>query len=192
MNDSAQHPEDLLPWYVNGSLSEAEQHQVEAHLQDCGTCRAEVELLRAMRDASKQVTEPVPGQFAWQRLQRDIHQQDKLNTRRQWWVPSLAVAALLVIAIQGVLLFNVTYQDGYGLAGHAPQGTVVLVKFNPEATEKSIRAALQSVGAEIVTGPSAAGIYRIQLADSAGDSELQAQIDRLQAQRDVIDYLQRD
>jgi len=192
MNDSAQHPEDLLPWYVNGSLSAAEQQRVEAHLQECGTCRAEVELLRAMRDVSKQVTEPVPGQFAWQRLQRDIRQQDKTVTKRQWWVPSLAAAALLVIAIQGVLLFNVTRQDGYGLAGHAPPGTVVQVKFNPEATEKSIRAALQGVGGEIVTGPSAAGIYHIQLADSADDPELQARIERLQAQRDVIDYLQRD
>lgn len=37
------HPHDLLPFYINGTLSEAEQTAVEAHLQTCPSCQAELE-----------------------------------------------------------------------------------------------------------------------------------------------------
>lgn len=196
MTDSEHHPDELLPWYVNASLSAFEQQQVESHLQQCGRCRGEVELLRAMRDSTKQTAEPAPGEFAWQRLRRDIRQ-SKTDTsiaanKRQWWMPSLAVAAVLTIAIQGVLLFNYSQQEGYSLAGHDLQGAIVQVKFNPDTTEKDIRAALQEVSGEIVTGPSAVGVYRIRLTDSENDPVLLQRIEQLKANKDVIDYIQQD
>lgn len=193
MTDTEQHPLDLLPWYVNGSLSAGEQQQVAAHLQGCEACRAEVELLRAMRDVSKQVTEPVPGEFAWQRLQRDMRQEKTMPApRRQWWLPSLAAAAVLVIAVQGVLLFNFTQEDGYGLAGGGHDGVVVQVKFNAQATEADIRALLHAAGAEIIAGPGASGVYRLRLVAQDSGADLQARYEQLQANRDVIDYLQTD
>ncbi len=42
------HPEDLLPDYAMGLLEDEEQKRVEAHLQVCPRCRAEV---RALREA---------------------------------------------------------------------------------------------------------------------------------------------
>lgn len=38
---------DLLPLFVSGRLDDVEQARVEAHLQGCADCAAEVELLRA-------------------------------------------------------------------------------------------------------------------------------------------------
>jgi anti-sigma factor RsiW len=38
---------DQLPLYVSGRLDDADQSKVEAHLQGCADCAAEVELLRA-------------------------------------------------------------------------------------------------------------------------------------------------
>jgi anti-sigma factor RsiW len=38
---------DLLPLFVSGRLDDVEQARVEAHLQGCSDCSAEVELLRA-------------------------------------------------------------------------------------------------------------------------------------------------
>lgn len=190
MTNAEQHPEELLPWYVNGTLTADELRQVETHLEGCDHCRSEVELLRTISDSAKQADDAGPGEMAWHRLRRDMRQ-DPMRRRRSWWKPSLAAAAALVIALQGVLLFSGAGRDGYGLAGHGPEGTVLQVKFNPDATEKEIRAILQAVTGEIVKGPSARGIYRIRLAD--GDAAaLQARIERLRANHDVIDYLQRD
>ncbi len=42
------HPEDLLPDYAMGLLEDEEQKRVEAHLQTCPRCRAEV---RALQEA---------------------------------------------------------------------------------------------------------------------------------------------
>ncbi|MGD8572931.1 MAG: zf-HC2 domain-containing protein [Gammaproteobacteria bacterium] len=197
MADSQQHPVDLLPWYVNGTLEEVEQQQVEEHLQHCESCRGEIELLRAMRDNVKQSDESIPGEFAWQRLRRDMRQ-NKTDTRKSrqpgttWWLPSIAAAALLVIVVQSVVIFNASQPGGYVPAGQALEGAVVQVKFNPDATERDIREALRAVHGEIITGPSAGGIYRIRLADGEKDGQLEAKLDQLKANKDVFDYIQRD
>lgn len=194
MMNTEQHPQDLLPWYINGSLSKQEQQQVELHLQQCSECRDEVELLQAMQAVAKQPPESLPSQFAWHRLQRDMHQTaapSRIKTKR-WGLSLAAAAAVAVIAIQGVLLLNFSQQDDYRLAGHDLDGVVVQVRFNPDATEQAIRSTLQAAGAEIVTGPGAAGVYRIRIGDQEAAQELQATIDRLRDNRDVIHYIQRD
>lgn len=189
MNDRQNHPQDLLPWYVGGSLSAEETRQVDAHLQQCADCAAEIAFLRSVREVTKQGTEATPAEFMWHRLQRDIKRNSK---PRGWWVPSLAAAAMLVIVVQGVMLFNLQQRPtGYQPAGQAAQGIVLQVKFNPSVTEQQIRAALATANAEIVSGPSAAGVYRIRLAEE--DARItQQRIDQLKAAPGVIDYLERD
>lgn len=39
----------LLPWYVNGTLEEAERSGFQGHLPDCAACRAEIDLVRELR-----------------------------------------------------------------------------------------------------------------------------------------------
>jgi len=40
------HPaNELLPWYVNGTLNKEEQCSVDEHIQECALCRADSELL---------------------------------------------------------------------------------------------------------------------------------------------------
>ena len=52
------HPEELLAGYVDGSLSGAGRTSVDAHLQTCARCRAEVELADAGRGALRRLPEP--------------------------------------------------------------------------------------------------------------------------------------
>ncbi len=190
MTKVQQHPEELLPWYVNGSLPENEMRQVEAHLAQCPVCEREAALLSAMREQAKENVEDIPAEFAWQRLRRDMHcNHGRSGVKRSWWVPSLAAAAVLTIAIQTVVLYNVTERgDGYGLAGDRMQGEIIQVKFNPEVTEKELRRVLQAAGAEIVTGPSAMDVYRIRLVKA--DGSLQERIIDLRSRHDVFDYVQ--
>jgi hypothetical protein len=194
MMNTEQHPQDLLPWYINGSLSEQEQQEVELHLQQCSECRDEVELLQAMQSVAKQPSESLPSQFAWHRLQRDMRQDTQTSPAkpRRWGLSLAAAAAVAVIAIQGVLLLNISQQDNYQLAGHELEGVVLQVRFNPDATEQAIREALQGIDAEIVTGPGAAGVYRIHVGDHESERDLQNKINQLRQNREVIDYLQRD
>lgn len=51
----------LLPWYLNGTLTEEEHRQVEQHLTDCETCRTELEGLRQLREEVRSANEAQPG-----------------------------------------------------------------------------------------------------------------------------------
>lgn len=194
MNDPSTHPQDLLPWYVNGSLSDVERRQVETHLQQCADCRAEVGFLQSLGKVVREDTDTVPAEFMWHRLQRDMRRGGNAAARdgRRWWLPSLAAAALVVIAIQGVALFNLQQQTGgYQLAGKALGGTVLQAKLVPAATEKQIRDALAVANAEIISGPSAAGVYRVRLREDDART-IEQRIDLLRTSKEVIDYLERD
>lgn len=192
MSNAEQHPDDLLPWYVNATLDPQERQHVEAHLQGCERCRRELEFLRAVRETARQPGEAPPGELAWQRLKRDMRRERRPAAKRPWWVPALATAAALVIVVQSVLLFHYSSEELYEPAGSRAEGTIVQVKFNPDATERSIRRTLQDADAQIITGPSAAGVYRIRLGGEDPQDVVQTRIDSLEANTDVIDYIQRD
>ncbi len=63
-----QRVEQLLPWYVNGTLAAAEKRAVEEHLAVCPACRAELaachELSRAIDDLGEVAPSPHPVQLA--------------------------------------------------------------------------------------------------------------------------------
>src|SRR5579862_9866150 len=49
-DDSAHRKADeVLPWFVNGSLEDDERTTVEQHLRECARCRREVELLKQLQ-----------------------------------------------------------------------------------------------------------------------------------------------
>lgn len=58
---------ELLPWYVNGTLLDAEREKVEEHLAGCSRCRAETETCRrtaqALRNLGEVAPSPHPVQF---------------------------------------------------------------------------------------------------------------------------------
>jgi len=43
--------QELLPWYLNGSLGGGEAEQVEEHLRGCAECRLELEAERLLHSA---------------------------------------------------------------------------------------------------------------------------------------------
>ena len=50
---------ELLPFYVNGSLGEAEHRAVEEHLRGCAICRGEVETLEGIAEAIRSESQPI-------------------------------------------------------------------------------------------------------------------------------------
>ena len=48
----------LLPWYVNGTLEGAELALIEAHLDECAECRADLEAERLLAAEFAAMPEP--------------------------------------------------------------------------------------------------------------------------------------
>jgi len=192
MNTTLQHPDDLLAFYVNGTLSAAEMLEVETHITSCERCQNELTLLRNMREVSRQQDQTLPDAFAWQRLKRDIKQSSRVkhSSRRSWWQPGLGIAAAVLIVVQGVFIFDLKQSsDSYTQAGYQQSGLIVQVKINPQATEVQIRNLMLDLEAEIVAGPSARGLYRIKLSERKDDSTNNAKIQKLKESGELILYV---
>jgi hypothetical protein len=163
--NSAQHPDELLPWLANRTLDGAERLEVEAHVASCERCRRELAYLESLRSGVAEMENvQAPGEFGLNRLLRDIGRQPQLAERRRWLVPALA-AALAVVVLQGVMLAQLWIRPvSIAPLGRAlPDANVLQIRFDPRATEADIRNALQAVGASLIDGPGALGIYRVRL-----------------------------
>jgi hypothetical protein len=79
---------ELLPWYANGTLAEAEREKVEAHLAVCARCRDEEEACRRMTTAAKAAGEVAPSPHPVQ-LQRMLARIDESEAEERsgagWW-----------------------------------------------------------------------------------------------------------
>ncbi|MGX5816869.1 anti-sigma factor family protein [Chitinophaga lutea] len=81
--------------YVNGTLTPAERHEVELHLQDCGMCAEAVEGLQAITEKER-----IPGwlrQAKWEllrKLRRKTHKKREVNLYL-----FIAIVALIVLLL---------------------------------------------------------------------------------------------
>jgi len=172
---SAQHPDELLPWLANGTLAGAERQAVEAHVATCERCRRELVWLESLRSSVAELENAqAPGEFGLNRLLRDIRHQPQHAERRRWLAPALA-ASLAVVALQGVLLAHFwTRSENIAPLGRVmPDADVLQIRFDPRATEADIRDTLQAIGASLVDGPGALGIYRVRLGPGVSGEPMQ-------------------
>jgi len=181
---------ESLPFYANGTLNPQETNRVEAHLEACVSCRTELARWRDVAAATRAGPEwsPSPADFA--SLEARIDRADGRahdagrgfrETVRSWFAvtPSplrwaLATQAALVVLLAGTLLLRPgggkVYETLSTPENAAPSGRARLhVVFAEDATEREIRAALQEWKAVIVNGPSATGIYTVELPFAASD-----------------------
>ena len=198
MNDKQTHPLEQLPFLVNGTLAPDERGPVEVHLEQCASCRAELEFLRALQKGVRETeAQAQPGELAWQRLRRALEQEstgtDAAATggvagAPAWMKYALAASLVLVLA-QGLVLWRHSDAPVYRPAGTQYQGAVIQLRFRDQATEAQIRALLQSVGGRIIDGPGAVGIYRVALdLDATDAAALRARIEQLRARTDLVEY----
>lgn len=190
------HPEKLLPWFVNHTLSESEQRTVETHLLSCTQCQKEVALLEKMRAKIQDTPISSPGEFGLHRLLKDIRQ-DKVIQQKQKRVPSwlgtaLAIAASFIIILQAGLLMDMwVHSPAVEPLGESKIGIVLQVSFAPTATEADIREMLLDVNGTFVGGPGQLGIYRIQLPFSE-EPHIAQIIDSLQQQTNFVTHVARE
>ncbi len=217
MNTETKHPEELLAWYVNGTLSDSERTAVEQHVADCDYCQQEISLLETMRTQIKQ-TAASPGELSKLRFMREIKRERQATASSasaavsfgNWWKQGLAVAAALIIMIQtGVILTLGPQQDSSGpgtVAQTAPptdtgrrfrlasgDAADLKLQFQPDATIRQINRLLESVNARIVSGPDADQYYEVDVDGidrSTPAAKVQALVSRLKKEKTIIKYVQ--
>ena len=173
--------EELIPWYVNGTLNEADMAVVSRHVARCQCCQTEVSASIRESQALHETTESQfstllskeANQFAELQKRLPVSRQ---KIRRVAWQPALATVAALLIAV----LIPVEYLPETARRQHAsfeartaPPAShhrqVVQVIFRADTPEQTIHRLFWESGAEVLGSPTAAGVYRIGLQESVGD-----------------------
>lgn len=161
---------ELLPWYVNRTLSEAEMRAMEEHLRHCDACVAEHALLRAVGDSmhSDSVAVLAPKPDIEQFLASASRDKSVLPLRTMAWVGGAVAATVAILAV--VLNWTQTdvsvatpevFETATRAGGGATFDYVLQIAFNEEVDSQSRSAALDALAPVSVAGPDSAGNYRV-------------------------------
>ena len=174
----------LLPWRLNGTLEADERAFVDAHVQGCRHCQAELEALRRVQAACERTDDEALPPPAFARLRARIAAGEPRSAApwrarlsrvaggwRQaprWLRGAVAAQAALLLVFVAAWWLQAppaapppAYRTlGDGVAAAAAPGEVrLLLVFAPDTDQGTTRRLLRASGARIVDGPSDAGAY---------------------------------
>lgn len=180
-----------LAFFVNGTLDAPERAELEALMAEDAQLRAEADALAVIR--AEMQTEEVrsPGEFGLARLMRDVGREAAKPVaaaplQNRTWLWQLAAAVAVVGLLAQTLLMRDTGGNGIQLASADAPGALV-VTFAPDATEEAIRDMLLGAELEIVAGPSALGLYRLDITEGG---DLSAATEALRAAAAIVESVE--
>lgn len=190
----------LLPFYVNGTLSEEEERTVEKQAEHDGSLKDEIEFLKSLRSDMKAMPEDrSPGEWGLKRLQKAIEieeasvskirgQENNVVSAHRFvsWRNAAIAASLVVVLQSGLTLRDWNSNDDLVAAG-GPSAATISVTFVADATEADIRTLLLDLNLTIVDGPSALGIYHLSTS-----ADHQMSMNTLRSRSDLIESVQQD
>jgi anti-sigma factor RsiW len=193
-NTAAEHQEigQLLPWLVNGRLSEADCQRVAAHLRVCGACadelaaqqriygvmsmdagveRMPVAGLNRLRTRIESLDEAAPTPPAPHEAARsEAPAGSRFRQRRGAIAASIAMTAVGTLA---ALLWSrherqIAPANYYTVTTTAsqPADTVIRAVFAPTVTLSELQGLLDDAHLKIVSGPTEAGVYSLAMSGS--------------------------
>jgi anti-sigma factor RsiW len=173
---------ELLPWLVNGTASESERGEVEAHLRDCKPCGEELaRQRRAHAQMNAEVLAGPPVEQGIARLLQVIDEQAHPAPRSRRAALTYGLVALVLLQTAGLAVLGTRLGD-------SPSAPVYRTLSTPErsASQVTIRLVvdetmpagrLQSLlvplHLQVVGGPSDNGVYSLGPASAPGDVERQ-------------------
>ncbi len=183
---------DWIAWYPDGDLPGAVRGAIERHAAECGACRREIASIEGDLGASAALAAPAPERVFARVMERIDQAPRELAAPRapgaRAWPRAALAAGIAVVVLAGAAgLFasrlgwersNPPYEQATAapLPATGPQLDVV---FRAEAPLAEIQAALAELHANIVAGPSAAGVFRVALPT---DAETEAAATRLEGE----------
>lgn len=166
---------ELLPFYVNGTLNEADRAWFERHLAENAAARAELDDCRALQSRIQHSLPSVPPTIGLDKVMTRIRgDRPSLADRIAGFFglvgvrPVTAFAGLAIIAVQGGVILSLLQgprEDDAAAGLRAPRATAVQdgpmlkVNFAPDAKEAEIRHLLMSVQGHLAGGPGQLGDY---------------------------------
>ncbi|MEJ8810521.1 MULTISPECIES: anti-sigma factor [Variovorax] len=169
--------EELLPWYVNGSLGAEDRAWVDAYMERHPEARSELDWYRSLQARVQENAPAVPATIGLARTMRLI-QGDRPTLAERIGAffgnfgmrPSYALAALAVMAVQSGVILNLlgSARDSEDeiRALHAvrvEEAPMLKVSFAPDAKETDIRMLLVQVQGELAGGPGQLGDYYLRV-----------------------------
>jgi len=165
---------ELLPFFINGTLSELENARVTRHVASCASCHAERDEQRRLMELMHAAPERAgDAQAAWARLERALDAESRARAqdrrvRPAWiWSIGLAAAAAMVLLLTRIVLIDPdsSTNDYRTLTSATPasptgSGTIRAV-FVPQATLGDIENLLDRARCQIISGPSPRGVYTL-------------------------------
>lgn len=163
---------ELLPFYVNGTLSAAERAEVEALLAVDDDLRGQLALLKQVRAVMKDQETPYsPGELGLARLM------GATRPAANRWVPIAVAASVTGLALAAVLYQSLAERTPvYEQAGAVAAERMILVAFRPAAAQGDISEFLLTNDVTIVDGPSAIGLYSVLVAEGQSKDDILARI----------------
>jgi anti-sigma factor RsiW len=193
-NIAAEHQEigELLPWLVNGRLSEADRQRADAHLRVCEACTDELAAQRRiygvmsldagvermptvglnrlhLRIESLDAAGPAPAAT-------DEAARSEAPAASSWWQQRSAIAASIAMTAVGALaalLWNqherqIAPAHYYTVTTTAPQpaDTAIRAVFAPTVTLSELQELLDDAHLKIISGPTEAGVYSLAMSGS--------------------------
>lgn len=169
--------EELLPWYVNGSISAEDRAFVERHLAEHPEARTELDWYRSLSSRMQDSAPAVPATIGLAKVLTLIRgDQPTLAERIGAFFggfglgPMPAMAGAVIMAVQAGFIFNLmgtVKEDESEIralkAVNVVEGPMLKLNFAPEAKEADIRFLLMSVQGSLAGGPGQLGDYFVRV-----------------------------
>jgi hypothetical protein len=214
LSDSHHDCWQMLPWIVTGRIATGDRQRVERHLLECTQCREELDQQRALCDVVRREESVVLApqaslQKLMSRIDASLAESDPTETADsgavalympprarplpRWIavaaaVQTLAIAALLTLIWQQrdaemnaprfTTLTNTTEPTA--------RGPLLRVVLKPEMTNAQLQSLLSNVNAQIVSGPTEAGVYSLALSRSHQSGSVVDVLEQVRATPGVI------
>lgn len=186
---------DLLPWLANGRIAAADREWVEAHVQTCAECRAELSAQRTLSGNLRDAGAEPPNRTSvstteeqrsfdklWARIEaaesatagtQSVEAAPRRASRPVRWLAAAVIVQGIGLALFGIHALRTpdTGKSGFvTVTSQAPTRTnvpMVSLVFAPDASIDTINTLLTHQGLSIVSGPGLSGNFTAALSADA-------------------------
>ncbi len=200
----------LLPWYVNNSMDQQQKTETKIHLEQCLTCRIEVEQLQQLsRIIIRSNQSEITSSAAFSNLKTRIIQHDNGDIGLNQWINQRlsrienAILQTCVVLILTTLLTiipvqidddfiknRVNHNNHYHSLSsqkiHQTRKTDIRVVFDDDLEKSEILQITSDLGAKIIDGPSLNGAYRVRLLNQNDSINPQLVLQQIRSNPQVI------